>query len=118
MEIACESQARGFEGSSLRNTIFYSQSYPEITKISPKCSVVVEQTYGFIQAYYLSAMPWQSASPAGEDGVQKMQNSLCNRRCDTDTTFIMRSIFLIREKIRVIDYYYGWIPKTVWENQK
>ena len=24
----------------------------------------------------------------------------------------------IREKIRVIDYYYGWIPKKVWENQK
>ncbi len=25
---------------------------------------------------------------------------------------------LVREKIRVINYYYGWLPKTVWENQK
>lgn len=24
----------------------------------------------------------------------------------------------IREKIRIIDYYYGWIPKPLWENQK
>lgn len=24
----------------------------------------------------------------------------------------------IREKVRIIDYYYGWIPKPLWENQK
>ncbi|MEK9143477.1 MAG: hypothetical protein AAB481_02530 [Patescibacteria group bacterium] len=24
----------------------------------------------------------------------------------------------IREKVRIIDYYYGWLPKPLWENQK
>lgn len=24
----------------------------------------------------------------------------------------------IREKVRIIDYYYGWIPKPLWKNQK
>lgn len=27
-------------------------------------------------------------------------------------------LFLVREKIRIINYYYGWFPKTVWINQK
>ncbi len=27
-------------------------------------------------------------------------------------------LFLVREKIRIINYYYGWLPKTVWTNQQ
>lgn len=34
------------------------------------------------------------------------------------TSACCMQLFLVREKIRVINYYYGWLPKTVWKNLK
>ena len=41
-----------------------------------------------------------------------------NNEISITTGACCMQLFLVREKIRIINYYYGWLPKSVWINQQ